>query len=100
MATPTVEVGQIWIDNDSRYRGEPLRRVRVVSVAEGDAALVENCATGRRSIIAFKRFKPTASGYRLETTAPPVELKAKVSFAIERDADGLPSRMLIGVKQP
>jgi hypothetical protein len=39
-------------------------------------------------------------GCRYSVVGPKPKPKAIVSFAIERDADGLPSRILIGVKQP
>lgn len=68
MANMTVQVGQVWEDTDSRMvksKGHP-RRVRVVSIGNADA-VVENVITGRRTLIALKRFRPTSTGYRLVT---------------------------------
>ena len=59
--TITVEVGQVWADNDSRVL---YRKVRVVEV-DGIYALVENCDTQKRTSIRLDRFKPTSTGYWL-----------------------------------
>lgn len=68
-----VKVGQVWIDNDYRTSG---RRCVCVNQINGDKAL---CAVGtydpstktpvawtsRQTTISLRRFKPTATGYRL-----------------------------------
>lgn len=59
-----VVVGQLWADNDSRLHGAPPRIVRVVSIGTTHA-VVENHQTGKRTLIALKRFRPNANGYRL-----------------------------------
>lgn len=67
MTETTVEVGQVWLDNDCR--GAMSRRVKVLAVNREpgrEHALVENVATGRKTRIQLKRFRPTSSGYRLE----------------------------------
>jgi hypothetical protein len=77
-----VRPGQIWADNDKRSEG---RQVRVVAVdathatveliaqrgrpargAEGE----QRAKPGRETRIRLDRFKPTSTGYRLESDAP------------------------------
>lgn len=74
-ASPTVQVGQVWIDNDKRH---PNRAVRVDRL-EGDYAYA-TCgylqdrvfvAFNRTTRIALSRFRPISTGYRLHTV--PVE---------------------------
>lgn len=79
--TPEVKVGQVWADNDKRAEG---RKVRVVAVdtthatvelidLRGRAALRkpdERAEPGRQTRIRLDRFKPTSTGYRLDTDAP------------------------------
>lgn len=71
--TPVVVVGQIWIDNDKRLEGK--RAVRIDSLDHSHA----HCTVGlivdgafvpanRRTDILLKRFRPTATGYRLAET--------------------------------
>lgn len=73
---PTVEVGQVWIDNDKRQKGQ--RGVRVVNrVPIGAYAevmvLFRASSTdpwkesNRMTRIKLDRFRPTATGYRLQT---------------------------------
>lgn len=61
--TTTVEVGQVWADNDPRGYG---RKLRVVEVDQTHAT-VEAVADqrGRRTRIRLDRFRQTANGYRL-----------------------------------
>jgi hypothetical protein len=64
-----VKVGQIWKDNDKRMSE---RWLRVVRVADG-FAWCENVerhwaawvATGKQTVLAVKRMRPTATGYAL-----------------------------------
>lgn len=67
----TVQVGQIWADNDKRSSG---RRVRIVEVDATHATVelvgarqrgVSSAEPGRRTRIRLDRFKPTSTGYRL-----------------------------------
>ena len=68
-----VKVGQIWKDNDKR-KGIllPERWLRVVRVADGFAWCEEVerhwadwVATGKQTVLAVKRMRPTATGYAL-----------------------------------
>jgi hypothetical protein len=62
-----VAVGQIWIDTDSRLRkSRAVRKLRIERVTE-DVAFVRNVETNRVGRISLERFKPTSTGYRLET---------------------------------
>lgn len=56
-----VSAGQVWKDNDPRGIA---RLVRVICVGN-DSAVVENVKSGRRSIVALRRFRPTSTGYVL-----------------------------------
>lgn len=60
-------VGQIWEDMDPRGR----RRFRILAL-EGERAVCQTLATGRRTRIRTSRFRPTASGYHLIEQAPGV----------------------------
>jgi hypothetical protein len=78
-----VRVNQVWADNDKRAAG---RLVRVVEIS-GRYAMVELVGQrgrpasrhedkqvakpGRRTRIQLDRFRPTTTGYRLHTEAPP-----------------------------
>lgn len=75
---PDVQVGQVWEDCDWRQRQKP-RRVRVVAVPPALdtypnprelGIVVENVATGKKSTIRLRRFKPNSTGYRLIEAAP------------------------------
>ena len=60
-----VEVGQIWIDNDPRH--DYKRRLKVLEII-GDKATVQHPdGLGARTKIRLDRFRPTSTGYRLET---------------------------------
>ena len=65
-----VKLGQIWIDNDKR-RGHD-RRLQVIEIddewwsSEQPYALCRNMATSKQTWIRVDRFRPTATGYRLE----------------------------------
>lgn len=70
--TPTVEVGQVWDDNDPRSIG---RQVEVISIDETHATvgvITERGGGARPSAprltrIRLNRFRPTRTGYRLTT---------------------------------
>lgn len=62
----TVQVGQIWIDNDIRYRNDAPRRLRIERVGD-DYAMVRNVETNRIGKISLERFKANSTGYRLES---------------------------------
>jgi len=62
-----VKLGQIWIDNDKRSGHD--RHLQVIEIDEGwggPYALCRNMATSKQTWIRVDRFKPTATGYRLE----------------------------------
>lgn len=63
-----VRVGQVWVDNDKRHK--VLRRVRVELIDKGRAkcwSYYANEVMGRYVWIRLDRFRPNATGYRLET---------------------------------
>jgi hypothetical protein len=74
MITPTVRVGQIWVDNDPRCK--KTRSLRVDSLLQENVrdpefvpyAICTVLETGRPVKILLSRFKPTRSGYRLITS--------------------------------
>jgi hypothetical protein len=60
-----VKPGQIWQDNDSRYRRDTeIRKVEVLEVGETHATC-KNYPSGKITKIQLKRFKPNNTGYRL-----------------------------------
>lgn len=61
-----VKVGQVWSDNDKRFEGVQ-RRIKVLEIKDGKAICDSE---GRRVRIRIDRFKPTATGYRLEQDVP------------------------------
>lgn len=66
-----VQPGQVWVDNDPRLHGE--RKIRVESVDDTHAVCVVVAVRyggeGRPTRIRLDRFKPTSTGYRLESAA-------------------------------
>ncbi len=63
-----VQVGQVWRDYDIRFRDRTLvREIRVLAILQWHA-LVENTKTSRKTTVALKRFRPSATGYRLVST--------------------------------
>jgi hypothetical protein len=73
-ATHGVKIGQLWQDNDPRYK-----KVRTLRIDElwvnSRGELRARChvlETGRAAFIAVRRFKPTSTGYRLVKEAPPL----------------------------
>ena len=72
MKTPiTVQVGQVWVDNDPRCKR--VRSLRVDSllqanICDPDFKPYASCTileSGRKVRILLSRFRPTKSGYRL-----------------------------------
>ncbi len=84
-----VEVGQVWADNDSRSVGRTIR-VDAIDGAKATCTIITNSddtqqyvdgvkvraayeqnaykdRRGQKVKIAIKRFKPTSTGYRLES---------------------------------
>ncbi len=63
--TPAPAVGQRWADNDKR---SPAGREVVIRQVDGKRALCEvfegGVWTGRSTLIALRRFRPTSTGYR------------------------------------
>ena len=94
--SPTVEAGQVWADNDARSAGRTLRVV-YVGVTHAECVVITNSdhtdqqitraaaraalgiatgyvppdTRGKTSRIALSRFRPTSTGYRLDTAAEP-----------------------------
>jgi hypothetical protein len=70
--TPDVRVGDIWDDNDKRTP----RRLEVVSILRGigppsaDRVRLRNVETGKETVVARARMRPTSTGYRLTERAP------------------------------
>lgn len=64
MAGTGLTVGSLWREDDKRFE----RYVRIVQIGV-DSAVIENAATGRRSIAALKRFG-RAGGYKLVQADP------------------------------
>jgi hypothetical protein len=62
---PDVKLGQVWADNDKRAKG---RRVLVVGLDATHATCSNHPQDfGRRYRIRLDRFRPTSTGYRLES---------------------------------
>jgi hypothetical protein len=57
----TVRKGQIWLDADRRREKRSLRILHI----HQSHVLVENIKTGRETVIAESRLKPTTRGYKL-----------------------------------
>lgn len=62
----SVEVGQIWEDNDPRGYG---RWIKVLSIDGTHATVQSPSGRGRKTRIRLNRFRPTRSGYVLVTPA-------------------------------
>lgn len=68
----TVEVGQLWVDNDPRLAADGRKRyVRVGAIEDGKArctAWYDEVGSGWRTVrIRLDRFKPISTGYRPAT---------------------------------
>jgi len=60
-----VRSGQLWQDNDVRFRDNP-RIISIESISgDGKYATCRNVQTGKITRIAVDRFKPTSTGYKL-----------------------------------
>ena len=59
----TVEVGQVWLDWDSRFRDKGYERKIKVLRIEGEYAYCDSY--GKTVRIKLKRFKPNSTGYKL-----------------------------------
>jgi len=59
--------GQVWIDNDPRCRGIRTMLVKgiILHAVRGPMAVCQVLETGRIVKILVRRFRPTASGYKL-----------------------------------
>ena len=58
----SVQVGQVWQDNDPRH--DVKRRVTVLEI-RGAHAIVQNTETKRKTKINLSRFRPNSTGYIL-----------------------------------
>lgn len=69
-----VQVGQVWIDNDSRGYG---RRMEILEIDETHAVTKSPSGRGRTTRIRLDRFRPNSTGYRLlRATASPLSENA------------------------
>lgn len=62
-----VKKGQVWQDNDPRYKRWKhgyKRLIVVLRVLSDGRALVRNLKTSRKTKIRLSRFKPTNTGYK------------------------------------
>ena len=67
------KIGQVWQDNDPRFRSGPPRLLTIVEIDRFGYATcqVENRKGKlRRTFIRLDRFKPTGSGYKLVQDMP------------------------------
>lgn len=81
----SVQIGQVWEDNDPRRQGDTPRQVRIEAI-DGKHALVKNLSTRRTTRVLLKRFRPVNSGYKLvegtaQTQFPTVGTQFHEAFA-------------------